>query len=241
MRSIHLRSAIVLPALAIVPLTLGLGACGGDDERVLPAGSRDVTIPSGDAELDATVANPGVGRAIVISHGANGRRVDFDPIVEAFAAEGWFVVAYDARRDRRADDLAAAVGWARAEGAADLVLLGGSFGACLSVVHAVEHDAVAVIGLSTAPECDGSAVSAAESFGSDLPARFVVARDDDGFVPTAMALADATGTEAIVADGDAHGSGVTDDHPEIVTDLVAFANQVVPAAAPTTSSTGSVE
>ncbi len=201
-------------------------ACGSGGSAAPPEGSREVVITSGDAELDATVMGDGAS-AVVISHGANGRRNDFYDIVEAFAEAGFVAIAYDARRDHRVEDLESAVAWAREQGATRLVLLGGSYGACLSVTNAVALDADVVIGLSTAPDCEANAIDAARDFG-DVVAQFVVAEGDDGFVPTAEALADATDTELIVADGDAHGSGVTNEHPEIIDDLVTIASEPLP-------------
>ncbi len=203
----------------------GLTACSDDPPAPLPADAELVQIASGGAELDAAVFNVGNPAAIVISHGATGRRDDFYAIADGFGAQGWFAVAYDGRSKHRADDLRATVAWVREQGAESVVLLGGSYGACISVTNAVAVDARAVIGLSTAPECGDDAVAAANDL-DDIAAQFVVAKGDDGFVPTAEALADATGTEVMLADGDGHGSGITNDNPDVIADLVAFAEAV---------------
>ncbi len=204
----------------------GLSACSDDQPVPLPESAELMQIPSGEAELDAAVFNAGNPTAIVISHGATGRRDDFYAIAEGFAEQGWFAVAYDGRSKHRPDDLRATVAWVREQGAQAVVLLGGSYGACVSVTNAQSVDARAVIGLSTAPECDADAVAAAGGF-DDVAAQFVVARDDEGFVPTAEALAAATGTELVFADGDGHGSGITNDNPDMIADLVAFADEAV--------------
>jgi dienelactone hydrolase len=208
-------------------LSVGLlfAGCSNDEPTLPPDGSREIEIDSEGAKLAATVMGEGT-TAVVISHGANGRRDDFYDILRSFADAGSLAVAYDGRPAHRDNDLRAAVGWARTEGATRIVLLGGSLGACLSVVHAAELDADVVIGLSTAPQCDGDAVAAAaaDSF-AEITAQFVVAEGDGGFVPTAEALAAATTTELIVAEGDAHGSGVTNEHPEIIAELVTIASE----------------
>lgn len=208
-------------SVAALVAAFSLAGCGGGEEHPLPEGAQEITIPAGDAELEATVVGDG-DRYVVFSHGASGRRDDFYALAEAFADGGFRSVAFNGRRDHRADDLRTVVAWVREEGATEVALVGGSYGGCLSVALASELDAVAVIGLSVAPTCgDLSAEPAAANLGP-IPSLFVVAEDDEGFVPTAQSLADITGSRLIVVEGNAHGTGTTNEHPEIIPELVEF-------------------
>ncbi len=202
----------------------------GSDSPAAPSGSREVAIASaGGAELTATVAGSGAS-AVVISHGATTNRRDYFAIASKFAEGGFTAIAYDARSDHRRDDLAAAVGWARAQGATKIALFGGSLGGCVSIVYAAELEADALVTLSAGAGCDGrDAVEAAGALGG-IGAQFVVAADDGGFVSTTRDLAAASGTEPVIVDGGAHGNGVTDDHPEILDDLVAFVRSALDEA-----------
>ena len=60
-----------------------------------PEGSTRTTIttPSG-IELEAIELGDGP-KVAILSHGATGTKEDFYPIAEAFAADGWRVIAYD--------------------------------------------------------------------------------------------------------------------------------------------------
>jgi dienelactone hydrolase len=211
--------------IAVALAAAAFGACG-EDHPPAPEGSREVTIPSTDGgELAATVAGDGTN-AVVISHGVSTTRRDYYAIAAKFAAGGFTAVAYDARGDHRRDDLAAAVAWARDQGATKVALLGGSHGGCISIVYAAELDADAIVTLSAGGSCEGrDAVEYASQFG-DIRAQFVAAEGDSGFIDTTRALATATGTEPVIVDGGGHGNGVTDDHPEILDDLVAFVHGV---------------
>ena len=86
-------------ALALtVAATLVAAACS---KPAPPEGSTRTTIttPSG-IELDAIELGDGP-KVAVLSHGATGTKEDFYPIAEAFAADGWRVIAYDGPGRRR--------------------------------------------------------------------------------------------------------------------------------------------
>jgi alpha/beta superfamily hydrolase len=225
-------------ALAVVVAGLVPPACDGAADP--PAGSRRLVITTSDGErLDAVQV--GNGRDVaVLSHGATSSKEDFFDLAAALARDGWRVIAYDARGvgestgtrgvDRE-EDLRAVVERARSDGLQSLLLGGGSLGASLSISMAPELHAHAVISLS-APADAFDAIATARTLGSTIPAFVAAAADDQPFAGDALDLARALGTTPVIVSGDGHGTGMFDDHPDLIDRAVAFADNAVDRDSP---------
>ena len=222
-------------ALALVA-TLVTAACG---KPAPPEGSTRTTIttPSG-FELDAVELGDGP-KVAVLSHGATGTKEDFYPIAEAFVADGWRVIAYDApgvgdstgtAGSDREEALTAVVDHARETGAEAVVLIGGSMGAGLSLAMAAPLHADAVVSLS-APATAYDALDAARAMPDDIAVFVTAAEDNEPYASEARQIADAAGVEAVLVSGSGHGSGVFKDHPELLAMVIAWADEAVASTA----------
>jgi pimeloyl-ACP methyl ester carboxylesterase len=226
------RAANVL-SVVLVLTTLALGSCAETPDP--PAGSRRLVITTSDGErLDAIEA--GRGRDVaVLSHGATSSKEDFYGLAGALADDGWRVIAYDARgvgestgtlgADRE-EDLRAVVARARADGVDSLLLAGGSLGGSLSISMAAELHASAVAALSPPADAFG-ALDVAEALRDAIPAFVAAAAENEPFTSDARSLARALGTAPVIVSGDGHGTGMFDDHPELIGRVVAFADRAV--------------
>ncbi len=224
------RSALLI---AIVSLTgLALASCGTPEP---PAGATrsTVTTPS-DLELDTVELGEGT-KTVVLSHGATGTKEDFYPAAEAFAADGWHAIAFDApgvgestgtRGENREEALAAIVDGARVAGATSIVLVGGSMGAGLSLAMAADLDADGVVSLS-APLDAYDAIGAARLMPDDIAVFVAAAEGNEPYASDAREIAAALGVEAVIVSGDGHGSGVFNGHPELLDRVIAWADAVV--------------
>lgn len=207
-----------------------------------PEGSTRTTIttPSG-IELDAIELGDGP-KVAILSHGATGTKEDFYPAAEAFAADGWRVIAYDGpgvgdstgtNGQDREEALTAVVEHARATGAESVVLIGGSMGAGLSLAMAAPLHADAVVSLS-APATAYDALDAARAMPDDIAVFVAASEDNEPYASEAREIADAAGVDAVIVSGGGHGSGVFKDHPELLERVIAWADVAVAAgAAPT--------
>lgn len=219
---------VVVPVLAAL-----LSACAPDHVDP-PQGSRRVTISTSYGErLDAVELGRG-SEVVVLSHGANGTKEGFYPLVEALARAGWRAVAYDARGvgestgrrgDRRDVDPRAVVDYVRTSGGGAVVLVGASLGASLSLSMADELDADAVVSPS-APASTFGALEAVRALDGAVPVFVAAAVEDDPFVADARALANASRVEPVIVSGRGHGTGMFDDHPDLVDEIVTFLQQV---------------
>lgn len=226
------RSTLVLIPLAATVL---MTSCRKADP---PEGSTRTTIttPSG-LELDAIEL--GVGpKVAVMSHGATGTKEDFYPVAEAFAADGWRVIAYDApgvgdstgtNGEDREEALTAVVDHARETGARSVVLIGGSMGAGLSLAMAAPLHADAVVSLS-APASAYGALDAARAMPGDVAVFVIAAQDNEPYASEARDIAAAAGVDAVIVSGSGHGSGVFKDHRELLDRVIAWADDAMEGA-----------
>ncbi len=103
-----------------------------------------------------------------------------------------------------------------------MVLLGGSLGASLSIAMADELRADAVVALSP----PASSFGAGEAAGSlEAPLFVAVAEDNEPFTTDVRAIAEAAGVEPVIVSGNGHGTGMFDDHPDLMDRVVAFADE----------------
>jgi pimeloyl-ACP methyl ester carboxylesterase len=203
-----------------------------------PEGSKHVTIDTPDGErLDAIEMGTGPDVAI-LSHGDTGTKEGFYRLVGPLAADGWRVIDYDARgvgestggpEDDRPTDVRAVVAYARDTGAESILLVGASLGASLSIAMAHELDADALVSLS-APALVFDAADAAAALGETIPVMFAAAEGNEPYASDARSLAEAAGVDAVIVDGDGHGTGMFGDNPDLITQIVAFADQARRAA-----------
>jgi dienelactone hydrolase len=156
----------------------------------------------------------------ILSHGATTRKEDLYDSAVAFADAGWRAIAYDAGSDREAD-LRAVTEYARDTGAERIVLLGTSLGASLSIAMASELDADAVVSLSASSEAFGALQAAGDL---EVPLLAAAAEGDGAYASDARTIADAAGVEPRIVDGARHGVGMFKDHPELLDEVVAFAD-----------------
>lgn len=92
------RAPVALAALATLAATLLLSACATPAPRPPPVERIDTRIadPTDSRELPLRVAYPAAGRAlpvVLFSHGAFASGEDYDPILDAWAARGYVVIA----------------------------------------------------------------------------------------------------------------------------------------------------
>ena len=181
----------------------------------------------------------------VLSHGATGTKEDFFGLAATFADDGWRVIDYDARGvgdstgsglDRETD-LRAVVAYARDTGATAIVLVGGSLGASLSIAMAEELEADAVVSLS-APASSYDALQAAGELPRTTPVMLAVAEGNEPYATDARSLADALGIEPTIVSGERHGTGMFLDHPDLMDQVVAFADDAIASGAASSVGTG---
>ena len=226
--------ARVLAVLMLVLASELLIACG-EDLPDPPAGARRVRIETADGEM-LTAIEVGRGRRVaVLSHGVTGTKEDFYGLASALAADGWRAVAYDARgagtstgapEADREEDLRAVVDHARATGGRAVLLAGGSVGASLSISMAQELEAGAVVSLS-APAEAFDALEAARELRGSIPVFVAAARENEPFATDARAIAGVLAVSPTIVDGDGHGSGMLRDHPELIKEILTFADGTV--------------
>lgn len=125
-------------------------------------------------------------------------------------------------RSRR-EDLRAVVQYADPSATRFLLLAGGSLGASLSIAMARQLGAGAVVSLS-APGVSFDALGAARTL-RNTPVLVAAAEDNEPFASDARAIARALSVSPTIVSGDGHGTGMFDDHPELIDSIIAFADR----------------
>lgn len=210
-----------LAPVAVLSLAALVVSCRGDEPDP-PPGSRPVAIAAGDGRsIDAVELGSGE-RVAILSHGATGTKEDFYDVARAFADDGWRAIVYDAGDDRETD-LRTVVAYARDTEARTVVLLGGSLGGSLSIAMADELDADAVVALSPPASAFGAGQAASSL---EAPLLVAVAEDNEPFTTDGRAIAEAAGVDPVIVSGSGHGSGIFDDHPELMQRVVEWSEEV---------------
>jgi pimeloyl-ACP methyl ester carboxylesterase len=221
------RRLVILLLLLLPGFAATVPACGEAFPEP-PTGAGRVSVSTSDGErLDAVELGRG-DDLVVLSHGANGTKEGFYDLMVALADAGWRAVAYDARGvgdstgrrgERRDEDLRAVVDHVRTSSNGTIVLVGASLGASLSLSMARELGAGVVVSLS-APASTFDALEAARALA--VPVFVAASEDDEPFAGDAFAIAEAAGVDAVIVSGDRHGTGMFDEHPELIDRIVAF-------------------
>lgn len=228
-----MRRALVRIISVVILAGVGVSACGSDQPDP-PVGARHVGIATTDGERLDAIELGDSERVAILSHGATGTKEDFYGLAATFADSGWRVIDYDARGvgdstgsglDRE-EDLRSVVRYARDTGAMAIVLVGGSLGASLSIAMARELAVDAVVSLS-APASSFDALEAAGELPQTISVMLAVAEGNEPYATDARRLADALGMEPTVVSGDRHGTGMFIDHPELMEQVVAFADDAI--------------
>ena len=198
-----------------------------------------VHFTTGDhVQLGGLLYGKGGRTAIICSHQFPSTKVDWSDSAPWFAARGFMVLAYDFRGrgdsqgqydpSKEDQDLLAAIAFVHSHGAKQVILLGASMGADISLIVAARTRVAGVIALSpeylfglsnneiraiSAPKLFIN--SAGDSFASDTQQMFQNARP-----PKALHL----------YAGSAHGVTIfeTDDGQDLIARIIAFANKYVP-------------
>lgn len=232
-----------------------LSACGSDSSsQAAPSGitptptiptipSRMVHFQTSD-HLQLTGLLYGQGKtAIICSHelGASMDSWDLIGMPQRLAQRGYLVLAYDFRgygdsagqRDptQNANDLRAAIAFARQQGATQMVLLGSSMGGTATLKVATSEPLAAVITLS-APQSFGVAVSDSDVQAISAPKLFVNSQDDAFASDTSHMYTIATTPKQMqLYPGDTHGLGIfeTDNGASLIKLLLDFIAHYAPA------------
>jgi pimeloyl-ACP methyl ester carboxylesterase len=222
--------ARVLAVLLLVLASEVLIACG-EDLPDPPAGARRIRIETANGEMLRAIEVGRGRRVAVLSHGVTGTKEDFYGLASALAADGWRVFAYFARgagtstgapEADREEDLSGRRPRPRT-GGKEVLLAGGSVGASLSISMARELEAGAVVSLS-APAGAFDALEAARELRGGIPVFVAAARENQPFATDARSIAAALAVSPSIVDGDGHGSGMLRDHPELIEEVLAFAD-----------------
>jgi hypothetical protein len=84
-----------------------------------------------------------------------------------------------------------------------------------------ELDADAVVALSPPASAFGAGQAAASLA---APLLVAVAEDNEPYATDVRAIAAAAGVEPVIVGGNGHGTGMFDDHPDLMDRVVAFAD-----------------
>jgi pimeloyl-ACP methyl ester carboxylesterase len=228
-------------ALVLGLLVVSLG-CGGDDDEEAgpptstpaattttaapPCGEEDaeavtLTTPDG-AELDAAVVGEGeVG--VVLGHQFRSDLCSWLSFAEQLAERDMLALAINFVSTSLDDDMVAGAHELQRRGAERIMLVGASMGGTAALVAAGEIDVAGVAALSAPQEFSGlDALPSVRSL--EIPALFLVGREDTSFARDARRLYRATGSSdkaLVVTSGAAHGTDLLQD-PDAERTLLEF-------------------
>jgi pimeloyl-ACP methyl ester carboxylesterase len=209
-RAIVRRTLRYLQARLAPPLRV-VDACATAIERAgaLRFFARD------DTPLAGVVLGSGA-RGIVLGHGQGSDICEWLPYARGLAADGYRVLAYDARSGLRVDlDMAAAIEALRRTGTEHVVAMGSSMGAIAAIVGSASLAVppAAVVSLS-APASFGPLHGLEAVGGMTAPIFFAASNDDDPFAGDARAMYAASASpdrRLVMLPGAVHGSGMLAD------------------------------
>lgn len=107
----------------------------------------------------------------------------------------------------------------------------------MSIAVAEELEADAVVSLS-APASSYDALQAAGELPRTTPVMLAVAEGNEPYATDARSLADALGIEPTIVSGERHGTGMFLDHPDLMDQVVAFADDAIASGAASSVGTG---
>jgi alpha-beta hydrolase superfamily lysophospholipase len=240
---------VVALLCALVPL---LTACdAGADPIVAPTATPPGHVIFGTADgvrLEGQVF--GQGRtAVVFSNGFGAVKESWHAIPQELAGFGYLALVYDYRgtgasqgsdspndpeaRDR---DLRGAVSYVRARGATAVALIGASFGGELSVKHAAELQATALVALSAPLNTSTLSVGDDDLRALAMPKLFLVSQDDTLFAGDVQHMYDVAPPPKLIQvyPGAAHGSTILTNAPtsaDATERLESFLQQYAPPLA----------
>lgn len=176
--------------------------------------------------------------AIICSHELRGTKADWSDSAPWFAARGFMVLAYDFRGNGNSQgqfnageldrDLLAAIAFVQSHGAKQVILLGASMGADISLIVAAKTQVAGVITLS--PEYLFG-LSDNEIRAISAPKLFINSAGDSFADDTQQMFQNARPPKVLhLYPGSAHGVAIfeTDDGQDLIARIIAFANKYAP-------------
>jgi pimeloyl-ACP methyl ester carboxylesterase len=229
-RRIGLPAAVVVSAVLLTALALlALGRITEEDAPpTAPEGAELTTIPSDGGGLAARLWTRHSERIAILLHGFAGDQHDWDDTIGPLQADletPISVLTFDFRGhgdsdgenhdlEGMADDVRAAVDFARSRGLTEIVLVGASMGGAAAIVAAAEdHSIAGVIALSAPAEL--GELDAADAMASmSAPVGLMASKDDPSAAQSLERLRAEAGERAslaIIYPGNAHGVAVVAD------------------------------
>lgn len=190
----------------------------------------------------------GSGRVgVVLSHMYPADAESWYEGAKRIAAAGYMALAFDFRgfRDsdgqkspsKAAEDVRAAITALKEQGAKDVALVGASMGGTASIVAADDRTPLAVVALSApARFMTLDAIAIAQSV--QRPVLLIAARNNtEDFRALSEMERALPNPDTKVYDGEAHGTNLLADRPEVIDEIVAFLERYAPASGEPTQGT----
>ncbi len=234
--------------LAIALLAVGCSSGGGESSVVADRGpsgegasTNVIEIATVDGEMLAATAST-VNDAVVtvvLAHMRGADRSTWDPIIGDLNDAGYATLAFDFRgygdstgaRDTSLDvDLAAAVGQARSDGAAKVVVVGASMGGTAVLATGADLGVDGAVAISAPGRFLGlDGFAGASAF--DIPILLIDSENDQPYVADLAKIAADTDTSLVTFTGSAHGTAIFRDHDaEITAEILSYIDLVATAS-----------